>query len=111
MTFPGAGAQVYYNEEGEVLSWDYPGYDEGPDPDDFDVCDDEDFDPDDDDADLPAWLTVGELQDQLDYLGDRAQVADAVEKIVEYAPIFRDPMTGRIDPEAVPAIKARLIRL
>lgn len=35
MTFPGAGAQVYRNEEGEVLGWDYPDYDEPPDPDDW----------------------------------------------------------------------------
>ena len=27
MTFPGAGAQVYYNEAGEPLGWDYPSYD------------------------------------------------------------------------------------
>jgi hypothetical protein len=46
VTFPGAGAQVYYNEAGEPTGWDYPGYDEGPDPDDFDVYDDE---PDEDD--------------------------------------------------------------
>lgn len=26
MTFPGGGAQVYRNEEGEVLGWDYPSY-------------------------------------------------------------------------------------
>lgn len=26
--FPGAGAQVYYNEAGEPLGWDYPSYDE-----------------------------------------------------------------------------------
>lgn len=25
--FPGAGAQVYYNEAGEPLGWDYPDYD------------------------------------------------------------------------------------
>lgn len=32
MTFPGAGAQVYRNEAGEVLGWDYPSepeYDDG----------------------------------------------------------------------------------
>lgn len=47
MTFPGAGAQVYYNEAGEPTGWDYPGYDEGPDPDDFDPNDfDEDGDSD-----------------------------------------------------------------
>lgn len=27
--FPGAGAQVYYNEAGEPLGWDYPSYDGG----------------------------------------------------------------------------------
>lgn len=32
--FPGPGAQVYYNEAGEPLGWDYPGSYE-PDPDDF----------------------------------------------------------------------------
>lgn len=26
--FPGANAQVYYNEDGEPLGWDYPSYDE-----------------------------------------------------------------------------------
>ncbi len=26
--FPGAGAQVYRNEEGEVLGWDYPDHDD-----------------------------------------------------------------------------------
>jgi len=40
--FPGAGAQIYRNEAGEPISWDYPGYDEGPDPDDFDRYDDDD---------------------------------------------------------------------
>jgi hypothetical protein len=30
--FPGAGAQVYYNEAGEPIGWDYPSY---YDPDDF----------------------------------------------------------------------------
>lgn len=33
MTFPGAGAHVYYNEAGEPLGWDYPDYDSPPDPD------------------------------------------------------------------------------
>lgn len=27
-TFPGAGAEVYYNEAGEPLGWDYPARDE-----------------------------------------------------------------------------------
>jgi hypothetical protein len=44
--FPGAGAQVYYNDEGEPTGWDYSGYDEGPDPDDFDKPDDDDDEPD-----------------------------------------------------------------
>lgn len=57
MTFPGAGAQVYYNEVGEPTGWDYPGYDEGPDPDDFDVYDDE---PDEDDEE---WEDDGDEPD------------------------------------------------
>ncbi len=36
MTFPGAGAQVFYNEAGEPLGWDYPDNDAPPDPDDYD---------------------------------------------------------------------------
>jgi hypothetical protein len=36
--FPGAGAQVYYNEAGEPLGWDYPG-----EPDPGDAQDDADF--------------------------------------------------------------------
>lgn len=31
--FPGAGAQVYYNEAGEPLGWDYPSSDDPHDPD------------------------------------------------------------------------------
>jgi hypothetical protein len=111
MTFPGAGAQVYYNEAGEPTGWDYPGYDDGYDPDDYlPDYDDEDFEPDDDEAPTAPWLTVRELQDRLDYLGTPEQVADAVEKLIEYAPIYRDPMSGRIDPEAEFALKAHLIR-
>jgi hypothetical protein len=26
--FPGAGARIYRNEEGELLGWDYPSYDD-----------------------------------------------------------------------------------
>lgn len=33
MTFPGAGAQIYRNEDGEVLGWDYPDRDDRWDPD------------------------------------------------------------------------------
>lgn len=33
--FPGAGARVYYNEDGEPLGWDYPSDDE---PDYCDEC-------------------------------------------------------------------------
>jgi hypothetical protein len=29
MMFPGAGAQVYRNEEGEPVGWDYPDENEG----------------------------------------------------------------------------------
>lgn len=32
--FPGAHAQVYYNEEGEPLGWDYPDLYEPDEPDD-----------------------------------------------------------------------------
>lgn len=55
MTFPGAGAQVYHNEAGEPVGWDYPGYDEfGPDSDDYDV-------PDDYDDDSPSeWIICDE---------------------------------------------------
>jgi hypothetical protein len=28
MTFPGASARIYRNEEGEPVGWDYPDYDE-----------------------------------------------------------------------------------
>lgn len=35
MTFPGAGARVFYNDAGEPLGWDYPDYDSPPDPDEF----------------------------------------------------------------------------
>lgn len=34
--FPGAAASIERNEAGEPVGWDYPQYDEGPDPDDFD---------------------------------------------------------------------------
>ena len=37
--FPGAGAQVYYNEDGEPLGWDYPSDDEP----DYDPYEDEDY--------------------------------------------------------------------
>ena len=35
MTFPGYGAQIYYNEAGEVLGWDYPDRDDPYEPDDW----------------------------------------------------------------------------
>lgn len=39
--FPGAGAQVYRNEAGEPLGWDYPSDDDPGDPyDDYEVWDD-----------------------------------------------------------------------
>ena len=42
MTFPSAHSRIFYNEEGEVLGWDNPSYDEPPDPD-----EEYDYDPDD----------------------------------------------------------------
>ncbi len=50
--FPGAGAQVYYNEAGEPLGWDYPDlYEPDYDPynDQYYVADDDDDNDDDDD--------------------------------------------------------------
>ena len=35
--FPGAGARIYTNEAGEVIGWDYPPDDDGPDFDDRDA--------------------------------------------------------------------------
>jgi hypothetical protein len=42
--FPGAGARIYYSDEGEPIGYDYPDYDSLPDPPGFDP-----FDPDDED--------------------------------------------------------------
>ncbi len=39
--FPGPHAQIYYNDAGEPLGWDYPNYDEPPDVDDYDRWADE----------------------------------------------------------------------
>ncbi len=36
MTFPGAGARIFYNEVGEPLGWDYPDDDAPPEPDEDD---------------------------------------------------------------------------
>ena len=56
MTFPSAGAQIYYNEAGEPTGWDtYLGYGEGPDPDDFD-----DLDYDEDPDGGPEWVICNE---------------------------------------------------
>lgn len=57
--FPGAGAQVYYNEAGEPTGWDYPDLGGPPDPDDYDDYDDYDdeLDYDDDDEPQAASLT------------------------------------------------------
>ncbi len=43
MTFPGAGARIFYNEAGEPLGWDYPDYDNPPEPDedDYDYWEDD----------------------------------------------------------------------
>lgn len=57
MTFPTAGAQVYYNEAGEPTGWDYP--DEGPDPDDYDPYDyDEPDDEEEEEEALPGAYTL-----------------------------------------------------
>ena len=45
--FPGPGAEIHRNEEGEVLGWDYPSYDEPPDPDDDPWYDDDNEEDDD----------------------------------------------------------------
>ena len=50
--FPGAGAQVYYNEAGEPLGWDYPS-DDPPEFDDFDQEDYDTSDPYDIEYDVP----------------------------------------------------------
>jgi hypothetical protein len=43
MMFPGYGARIYRNEEGEVLGWDYPDRDDPYEPDDY-LADPEDDD-------------------------------------------------------------------
>jgi hypothetical protein len=48
--FPGAGANIYRNEAGEVLGWDYPSE---PDPYDYDDERPEVWDEDDDDEPEP----------------------------------------------------------
>lgn len=70
--FPGAGASVYYNDEGEPLGWDHPG-DEPYDPDDYLAGDYDDEEPEDDDEpaqgseptrdSVRAWL--GDTHDEL----------------------------------------------
>lgn len=45
MTFPGASARIYTNDEGECVGWDYPSYDE-PDYDPYDDYYDYDYDED-----------------------------------------------------------------
>lgn len=50
--FPGANAQIYRNEAGEVIGWDYPSADDPYDPDDdLDYEDDTDEDDTDEDED------------------------------------------------------------
>lgn len=44
--FPGANAQVYYNEAGEPLGWDYPS--------------DEPYEPDDYEMERAAWAAEAE---------------------------------------------------
>jgi len=40
--FPGAGAEIYRNEAGEPIGWDYPSHDDPYDPDDYLPGDEED---------------------------------------------------------------------
>lgn len=54
MTFPGAGAQVYYNEAGEPTGWDYPSCDDGG----YDYPDE--FDQPDGDYDDGEWIICDE---------------------------------------------------
>jgi hypothetical protein len=69
--FPGAGAQIHYNEVGEPASWDYPGpeYDDY-DPDDYlpDDEDDEEWEDDGDEPDIhdPAHETGAPPADRYD---------------------------------------------
>ena len=58
MTFPGYGAQIYYNEAGEVLGWDYPSsepYQPGP-------CEQAELDQ----ASEYAWEVAEEIVDNID---------------------------------------------
>lgn len=47
MTFPTAGSRIYRNEEGEVVGWDNPSYDDPPEPDPGDDWGPEPYDGDD----------------------------------------------------------------
>jgi len=59
--FPGAGAQIYRNEAGEPVGWDYLSCDEGPDLDDYyDNCDNYD---EDDEGDDEEWEDEGDEPD------------------------------------------------
>jgi hypothetical protein len=66
--FPTANSQVYRNEAGEVLGWDNPGYDDGPDPDDYyDQFDDGDYDQE------PVDEQYGDDGDLRDHYGDPSE--------------------------------------
>jgi hypothetical protein len=52
MVFPGAGAQVYRNEAGEPIGWDYPSYDEPDVGDIYDAWDEGYYDADDFDCEF-----------------------------------------------------------
>jgi hypothetical protein len=83
--FPTAHSQVYRNEAGEVLGWDNPGYDDGPDPDEyyeqFGQYDDEDDDEQPDnyrDGETPYHIThrdeqYGDDGDLRDHYGDPSE--------------------------------------
>jgi len=49
--FPGPGAEVYYNDAGEPIGWDYPDYERPYDPDEYLDYDDPRLFDDDEDED------------------------------------------------------------
>ena len=64
MTFPTAGAQVYYNEAGEPLGWDQPSY-----PDTGDEMDWEEAEywANGGDQDGTEWVVCDECGDEFEY--------------------------------------------
>jgi hypothetical protein len=61
--FPGPGAQIYRNEAGEPLGWDYPSYE--PDWDDLREQDDYRDEEETDEEDLPSFAEAEEEAEAL----------------------------------------------